>query len=556
MKKDLQAIVERLDALFERFNKGDEPGLVVAVAHRDEILYRRGFGLASLEHGVINTPATRLRIGSTTKQFTCLAALLLAEDGKLDIDAGIRTYLPELPLLAGDPTLRQLMTHTGGYRCYLDLTLLAQGVATLPRGGALAAELRQGDVNFAPGERMIYCNGGYHLLSLAIERASGIPFATFLKERIFDVMGMVDTESVADDMQIRPRMATQHVPDGKGGFMRGLFPTWEVLGEGGIVSTVDDMLLWLAHLRGPKRLGSEASWRQMLTMPRYSSGAEGVYALGLMRTPHRDVELLHHAGGVFGGACQMLTVQQHALDVIILTNGTAADPVELATQVVDIVLGESILGAQPAAPLHTAEHETLLGKYHSRESGAYCVIGDLDGRLSVSLHNAGQMPLPLIQTSTALQVADGTGATCLIRPCTSPEGRVTAIELVDCGHTQTLQRLPDDAPRLSDVSSGLAGRYYSSDAAARATIAVQRDELTMTMEGVAGSVTYLLEPVDHDVFTFAPAGPLAVIRGVLTVERSAGLAVRFRIDTARTRNLNFTREIQGQEYKTHGDIRQ
>ena len=543
MTQDSKDIIKQLDALFECFNKGDEPGLVVAVAHRDEIVYRRGFGLASLEHGVINTPATRLRIGSTSKHFTCLAALLLAEDGKLDIDAGIRTYMPELPPLAGNPTLRQLMTHTGGYRCYLDLTLLAQGVATLPRGGALAAEVRQRDVNFPPGERMIYCNGGYHLLSLAIERVSGIPFETVLKERIFNVMGMVDTESVADDMQIRPRMATQHVPDGKGGFMRGLFPTWEVLGEGGIVSTVDDMLLWLAHLRGPKRLGSESIWRQMLTKPRYSSGAEGVYALGLMRTPHRDVELLHHAGGVFGGACQMLTVEQHALDVIILTNGAAANPAELAMQVVDIVLGEAILGAQPAAPLQAAGHETLLGKYHSRQSGTYCVIADHDGRVNAALQNVKQMPLPLIETAAGLRVDDGAGGALMIKARTSPApGRVTAIELVDCGHAETLERLPDNAPPLSDASAGLAGTYHSGDAAARATIAMANDELTLTMEGVAGSANYRLDPVGNDVFTFDPAGQSTVISGVLTVERLGKQVARFRIDTARTRNLNFTRE--------------
>jgi D-aminopeptidase len=552
MTKDSKDIIKQLDALFECFNKGDEPGLVVAVAHRGEILYRRGFGLASLEHGVINTPATRLRIGSTSKHFTCLAALLLAEDGKLDVDAGIRTYVPELPLLAGDPTLRQLMTHTGGYRCYLDLTLLAQGVATLPRGGALAAEVRQQDVNFPPGERMIYCNGGYHLLSLAIERVSGIPFETFLKERIFNVLGMVDTESVADDMRIRPRMATQHVPDGKGGFMRGLFPTWEVLGEGGIVSTVDDMLRWLAHLRGSKRLGSEASWRQMLTKPRYSSGAEGVYALGLMRTPYRNVELLHHAGGVFGGACQMLTVVQHALDVIILTNGAAANPIELATQVVDIVLSESVLGPEAAPPLRTAGHETLLGKYHARQSGTYCVIGDHDGRLSATFHNVKQMPLSLIETEAGLRVDDGAGGALLIKPRASQaDGRVTAIELVDCGHAETLERLPDNVPSFSDASAGLAGAYHSGDAAARATIAVANDTLTMTMEGVAGKVAYLLEPVSHDVFTFDPTGELAVIRGMLTVERSSEQVTNFRIDTTRTRNLNFTREIERHDSKVH-----
>ncbi|MBN3795447.1 serine hydrolase domain-containing protein [Burkholderia sp. Ac-20392] len=543
MKQESHEIVTQLDTLFARYNKSDEPGLVVAVAHRGDVLYRRGFGMASLEHGVANTPATRLRIGSTSKHFTCLAALLLAEDGKLDVDVGIRTYLPELPLLAGDPSLRQLMTHTGGYRCYLDITLLAQGVATLPRGGVLAAEVRQRDVNFPPGERMIYCNGGYHLLSLAIERVSGIPFETFLKERIFDVMGMVDTESVADDMRIRPRMATQHVPDGKGGFMRGLFPSWEVLGEGGIVSTVDDMLRWLAHLRGPKRVGSEASWRQMLTKPHYSSGAEGVYTLGLMRTPHRDVETLHHAGGVFGGTCQMLTVVEHALDVIILTNGAAANVVELATQIVDIVLGDAILGAKPAAPLQTAGHETLLGKYHSRASGTYCVIDDHDGQVNVSLHNARQMPQPLIETEAGLRVEEGAGGTLLIKPCASTAAaRVTAVELVDCGHVEMLERLPDHVPSLSDASAGLAGTYHGHDAAARATIAVTNGELTLTMHGVAGSVGYRLEPVADDIFTFDPVGQMAVMRGVLTVERSGNEVTRFRIDTSRTRNLAFMRE--------------
>nr|WP_254597769.1 serine hydrolase domain-containing protein [Burkholderia lata] len=532
-----------MDTLFERFNRCDEPGLVVAVAHRGEVLYRRGFGMASLEHGVANTPATRLRIGSTSKHFTCLAALLLAEDGKLDIDAGIRTYLPELPLLAGDPSLRQLMTHTGGYRCYLDLTLLAQGVTTSPRGSALAAEVRQRGVNFPPGERMIYCNGGYHLLSLAIERVSGIPFETFLKERIFDVMGMVDTESVADDMRIRPRMATQHVPDGKGGFMRGLFPSWEVLGEGGIVSTVDDMLRWLAHLRGPKRVGSEASWRQMLTRPHYSSGVEGVYALGLMLTPHRDVEVLHHAGGVFGGSCQMLTVAEQALDVIILTNGAAANPVELATQIVDIVLGDAILGAKPAAPLQTAGHEVLLGKYHSRASGTYCVIDDRNGQINATLHNAGPMPQALIETEAGLRVDEGAGGTLLIKPRASTAAApVTAIELVDCGHAETLERLPDHAPSLSDASAGLTGTYHSHDAAAHATIAVTNGELTLTMNGVAGSVGYRLEPVADDLFTFDPVGQMAVLRGVLMVERSGHEVTGFRIDTSRTRNLTFMRE--------------
>src|SRR5580698_9960137 len=116
-----KTVAERLDALFAPWNRTDEPGLVVAVAKDGAVIYRRGFGMASLETGAANTPATRMRIGSISKHFTCLLALLLAEDGKLDIDAPIRSYVPELSGPGGDPTLRQLMQHRGGSRCYLDL---------------------------------------------------------------------------------------------------------------------------------------------------------------------------------------------------------------------------------------------------------------------------------------------------------------------------------------------------------------------------------------------------------------------------------------------------
>ena len=112
------------DAVFESVNRSDTPGVVVGVAQHGNLLYRRGFGLASIEHGVINTPSTRMRIGSTSKHFTCLAALLLQEEGKLDIDASVRVYIPELPMLKGEPSLRQLMTHSSGYRCFLDLGFL------------------------------------------------------------------------------------------------------------------------------------------------------------------------------------------------------------------------------------------------------------------------------------------------------------------------------------------------------------------------------------------------------------------------------------------------
>src|SRR5579871_5128602 len=122
----------QLDALFAPWDRTDAPGLVVGIARRGAVIYRRGFGMASLEVGVANTPKTRMRVGSISKHFTCLLALLLAEEGKLDLEAPIRAYVPELTGPGGEPTLRQLMQHRGGSRCYLDLSFIGHGMATPP----------------------------------------------------------------------------------------------------------------------------------------------------------------------------------------------------------------------------------------------------------------------------------------------------------------------------------------------------------------------------------------------------------------------------------------
>ena len=222
----------RLDDLFQPWNRSDAPGLVVGVSRAGELLYRRGFGMASLETSVANGPATRMRIGSTSKHFTCLLLLLLREDGKIDLDAPIGTYIHELIGDVGRPTVRQLMMHRGGGRDYVDLFFLTHGFNARPPGAALIMQARQTEQNFAPGEAMIYNNGGYHLLSIAAERAGGAPFETLLDERLFKPLGMLDTLSAPGDHVILPGMATLHMSGSDGRWRRGLFPSEEVKGRG------------------------------------------------------------------------------------------------------------------------------------------------------------------------------------------------------------------------------------------------------------------------------------------------------------------------------------
>jgi CubicO group peptidase (beta-lactamase class C family) len=538
--------VAALDDLFKPVDRTDAPGLVVGVARAGKLVYRKGFGLASIEHGVANTPWTRMRIGSTSKHFTCLAALLLVEDGKLDIDVGVRTYLPELPETKPEPTLRQFMQHTSGLRDYLDVGFLASGMTIKPKGVALATQALQSDVNFAPGEKMIYNNGGYHMLSLVIERVSGMPFEQFLKERIFDPLGMVDTRSVPSDFEIHRGTATLHVPQADGSWRRGVFPTEEVRGEGAIVSTIDDMLGWLKHLRGPHTVGSESSWKQMLAPARLSNGFETHYALGLQVEKYRGVDIIHHGGTVIGGTCQMLTVPAHELDIVIISNGAMVMVSDLATKVIDAMLGEEAL-PQPAETTAATEHfKPLVGaNYYSPSTGLVMGFGDAGGKLGFVIHNSPPIP-----------VREDSGELCLdfskiaVGPHTVAVGRLAAdaaapqtLQLTEAGTVRVLERMPEAVPAIAEAGKSLVGRYRvpDLDARAEARIAFEGDALVVRIASEYGPNLLTVKVLSADVFSWNFTGQLDKLGGTFHVERKNGKVDGLRFNTLRTRHVRFER---------------
>jgi len=537
-----------LDRLFEPFARSDAPGLVVGVAHASRVVYRRGFGLASVELGVANAAATRMRIGSTSKHFTCLAVLLLAEEGRVDLDSSVRRYVPELPVLAGEPTLRQLMNHTGGYRCYLDLGLVADGLAVQPRGTALATQVRQTAANFRPGEKLIYCNGGYHLLSVVVDRVSGVSFERFLEQRIFAPLGMVDTASVPSDLEIHRGMATLHLAQPDGSWRRGIFPSEEVRGEGGIVSTLDDMLAWLAHLRAAeKTVGSPDSWRQMLEPAKLNDGTVSKYALGLIREDYRGLEVIHHGGAVFGGTCQMITAPGAALDVVIMTNGALANAPELALRIIDELGAEALRG--PATPRAAVDRfRAMLGqRYHCRTTGIGIGFGEAaDGRLGLSILNFVPIALKETDAGQALTVGveDIAVGPLTVRTADLAESGEApeSLRFSEAGHEDRFERMPANPPVLADAAPSLLGRYRAADLAADADLRLVDGKLLLHIAGVCGGNTLALEVWSADVFAWAGVS-VPMLRGLINVKRDpSGVVEGFSLDTMRTRGLSFQRQ--------------
>ena len=530
-----QSVTEQLDALFAPWRRTDEPGLVVGVVKDGALVYRRAFGMASLEHSVANTPTTRMRIGSISKHFTCLLALLLAEDGKFDLDVPIRTYIPELVGPGGDPTARQLMQHRGGSRCYLDLGFIGQGLSMPPLGHSLKAQVRQQGRNFAPGEAMIYNNGGYHLVSIALERVGRAPFEDQLKTRLFDPVGMPDTASVPTDHDICPGVATFHMPRRGGRWRRGLVWTDELRGEGAIISTVDDMLRWMAHLRSRDRFGSPSTWTQLTERPEYADGSLGAYALGLMIGNYRGLNTVQHSGGVAGGTAQMLLLPEDELGVFLMANGARdADLVRLSTQVVDIVLADRV---GPETPKVAAkDFGPWLGNWWSPETRMVYSLLDQEGALALGMAMAAiGSPLErgddgrLFQAATAIgeiEVTPGPGDALTIR-----FGPGAA----------TYEKLNGSPADIAAFGAAAVGTYYSHDADATATISAEEDALTIRTSNGLGEVVAPLIPLSASVAYTKPASLLATFRNTISLEIENGRAKGFHLHTSRTRDLEFRR---------------
>jgi len=540
------SLTKTLDALFQTWNRSDAPGLVVGIAHRGQTIYRRGFGLASVEHGTANTPKTTMRIGSTSKHFTALAVMLLAEDGRVDVDAPLRACLPEFSGPVGDPTLRQLMHHSGGLRDPYDLPafLLCRAFPFMlfDRAG-LDLSQRFSSANFAPGERMIYCNNGYFLLSVVVERISGLPFAEFLRQRIFDPLGMHDTRLLASDMQMLPGIASFHLPQADGSWRRGIYPSEELLGSGGMVSSIDDMLRWLAHLRRPTTVGRPRTWAQMLERPRYSSGALGDYCLGLTREPYRGVEIVHHAGAVLGCNCQMLTVPEHELDIILMFNRMDSSPAAVALKLVDAVLADANLAAA-IAPVPAEGREDLIGRWYSPTShrllgiAAHPVAGQ-PPVLALSVH---QQVMGLLKPSeNGLRLTSPAHGTVDIRAAVASDGNpVEHLDSTDSGHAETFFRLPDRAPSATDLAADLVGRYHYADFDLEVSVLLDGDGLYLDLRPPYGQSRLRLDPYSAEVCGFSLTGtfPIAVSSvGSLSIERENGAVTGLWLNSSRTRNL-------------------
>lgn len=315
-----------VDSVFAPYSAPGAPGAAVLVLERGRVLYERGYGLAVVEDSEPVTAHTDFRLASLTKQFTAMAVMLLAHDGRLSYDEPIRRLVPELPPWAAGVTLRELLNHTGGLPDYEDW-IPAGDTAQVHDADVPRLIARAPGPYFPPGAEWRYSNTGYALLALAVERASGRRFADFLHDRIFAPLKM--TGSVAYE---RGRSAVPHrafgYTDTAGTWIRtDQSLTSAVLGDGGIYTSVADLARWYDALDRHVLLDS-ADYAPALEPPVLADGTRSQYGFGWFVDTWRGEPRVWHYGETIGFSTAVRRFPARGLTVVVLTNrnGRGAEP--------------------------------------------------------------------------------------------------------------------------------------------------------------------------------------------------------------------------------------
>ena len=398
-----------IDNVFADFNS-ETPGCALGVVQSGQLVYGRGYGMANLEHDIpINTTSV-FRIGSVSKQFAAAVAALAAMEGYLDLEDPLQKWIPELPNYGEPLTLRHTLNHTSGLRDYITLMSLKglRGDDFYTVAELIEVQALQEELNFPSGSKYLYSNSGYVLATEAVARAVGKPFKDYAEEVLFRPLQMSHSHFHDDHNHIVPLRADGYSPRGDG--FRTNMTTLDMIGDGGVYTSIDDMVHWVTAL---EQDGIRSGLTPILeTRGVLNSGEEISYALGQSHGEHRGLATIGHGGSWVGFRADVLRFPSQSTSIVTLCNRADASPSGRAIQVADIVLAEHLapVSEEPSLqaedrrertePSEISDPSPYLGTYYSPELDVNYEFVNTGGSLVVHMGSNAESELQRISGDT------------------------------------------------------------------------------------------------------------------------------------------------------------
>lgn len=528
--------IPQLNAVVASAARADAPGCAAAATRSGNIVWRSAVGMADLERGVPLTPNTKFLIASTSKQFTAMAIVLLLQDGRLSLDDDVRRYVPELPDFGTVITLRQLLSHTSGLREESNLLVMAgwRSSDLQTEADILGLLHRQERLNFRPGDEFLYSNTGYTLLATVASRVSGMPFPELVAKRIFQPLGMDQSQVVDDPGRVVAGRALGYWGTGAGPFRLARIP-YGFAGPTGVVTTLEDLARWDANAY-TMTVGGKAAQDLINAPGKLNDGSRTGYGLGVYVGDYRSRRTISHAGSDPGFKAEYIRFPHERLGVTVLCNSFDIAATPIARRIADLMLAplaggnsaNAVAVADQAVPLPVNVRE-LAGKYWNAETAQVATFLFEDGKLLVDGGGEGKFDLRHI------------GDNRFLLPV-APRRYVVTFARGSDRKWRVRREIAGERPRdFLAVAGGptvklldYAGVYYSSELDVEWAITLRDGVLNISFPRFDAEP---LLPIVPNVFQFSG--------GFFTLQfkpARQGASVQFEVTTERARHVRFVRE--------------
>jgi len=355
----IQGLEQQFDQMLNEQYLPDEPGATALVAINGKIVYHKAFGMASLELDVKMERDMVFKIGSITKQFTAVSILMLMEQGKLNLEDDITTFIEDYPTHGHHISIHHLLTHTSGIKSYSSMDSWRSETKDF-EPNELIDYFKKEPMDFAPGENYSYNNSGYSILGYIIEKISGQTYGEFVETNIFNPLGMQSSHYISDSKIIKKRAAGYQKKENCVN-VRYSSPTYPYA-AGGLMSTVEDLFIWNRAICSNKLITQE-SIDLAFTNYQLNNGKNINYGYGWEINEISGSRSVEHNGGFLGFITNSIYLPNEDLFVAVYSNCDYNLPIILSTKMAAIAIGKPLPEPRESIALENEDLKKFVGVY-------------------------------------------------------------------------------------------------------------------------------------------------------------------------------------------------
>jgi len=475
--------IKKIDSLFSKWNNNYSPGCTVGIVRNDSLIFSKGYGMANLEYEIPNSPATIYHMASVSKQFTAYSIVLLARQGKLQLEDDIHKYLPWFPDLKEKITIRNLLNHTSGIRDQWQLLAISgtrlDDVITQDHIVKLLG--KQQALNFKPGEQYNYSNSGYTMLAEIVKSVTDQTLRKFTDSAIFKPLGMANTHFHDEYTEIEKNRSYSYDRTDSVHFTNSIL-SYSVAGATSLFTNINDMSKWVMNFYDHK-IGDQQDISMLTQKGKLNSGKELSYALGIVSDTYKGWRQFSHSGGDAGYRTHVAVFPDLKMGFIVFSNLGDINPSAKLYQMADIFIKDTTTKKEAvkaekrdsvAAVLKdTVYMQKFVGSYID-ESGLPFSFDIRNRKLYYKIYNQNNFLIK--ERNDTFSISDAPE----IKFVFSTKAKDTLVDIFTPDQSYHLKKYVKDTSQPDEVLKAYTGVYYCPELDCKYGIILKDHQLMLT----------------------------------------------------------------------------